>query len=252
MREDHGLGPGHVGCLVDQRLRTNASSEFPVANMTWATPRAATAARMTPAASSAAARAMARRRGAPSPWRRRWSWSRSARRSACQVRLGPDWPVRAVVVPGRRSAGGGLEGGPALLAAHPGLRAAPARPGGLGQDRDGPAHGLVQGARRPGRGVGHPGGRPGRAVVASSAGNHGLGLAYAASKLGARVTVVVPTGASVAGLGPPPVRRAPRPPRRRVPRGRGPRARAGGMGGQPLRLALQRPRRHRRPGHPGA
>src|SRR6516165_4906238 len=39
---------------------------------------------------------------------------------------------------------------------------------------------------------------PGRAVVASSAGNHGLGLAYAASNLGAQVTVVVPTGASAA------------------------------------------------------
>jgi threonine dehydratase len=39
---------------------------------------------------------------------------------------------------------------------------------------------------------------PGSAVVASSAGNHGLGVAYAASKLGARVTVVVPTGASAA------------------------------------------------------
>jgi threonine dehydratase len=39
---------------------------------------------------------------------------------------------------------------------------------------------------------------PGRAVVASSAGNHGLGLAFAASKLGAEVTVVVPTGASAA------------------------------------------------------
>ena len=39
---------------------------------------------------------------------------------------------------------------------------------------------------------------PGRAVVASSAGNHGLGLAYAASKLGAHVTVIVPTGASAA------------------------------------------------------
>jgi threonine dehydratase len=37
---------------------------------------------------------------------------------------------------------------------------------------------------------------PARAVVASSAGNHGLGLAFAAEKLGARVTVVVPTGAS--------------------------------------------------------
>ncbi len=39
---------------------------------------------------------------------------------------------------------------------------------------------------------------PGRDVVASSAGNHGLGLAYASSNLGARVTVVVPTGASAA------------------------------------------------------
>ena len=39
---------------------------------------------------------------------------------------------------------------------------------------------------------------PGRDVVASSAGNHGLGLAYASSKLGARVTVIVPTGASAA------------------------------------------------------
>jgi threonine dehydratase len=39
---------------------------------------------------------------------------------------------------------------------------------------------------------------PGRAVVAASAGNHGLGVAYAASKFGARVTVVVPTGASAA------------------------------------------------------
>ncbi len=39
---------------------------------------------------------------------------------------------------------------------------------------------------------------PGRAVVAASAGNHGLGVAYAASKLGATVTVVVPTGASAA------------------------------------------------------
>ena len=39
---------------------------------------------------------------------------------------------------------------------------------------------------------------PGRAVVTASAGNHGLGVAYAASKLGAQVTVVVPTGASAA------------------------------------------------------
>ncbi|HXZ62713.1 MAG TPA: pyridoxal-phosphate dependent enzyme, partial [Acidimicrobiales bacterium] len=39
---------------------------------------------------------------------------------------------------------------------------------------------------------------PGRSVVAASAGNHGLGVAFAASRLGARVTVVVPNGASAA------------------------------------------------------
>jgi threonine dehydratase len=39
---------------------------------------------------------------------------------------------------------------------------------------------------------------PGRPVVASSAGNHGLGLAYAAAQLRADVTVVVPTHASAA------------------------------------------------------
>jgi threonine dehydratase len=39
---------------------------------------------------------------------------------------------------------------------------------------------------------------PGRAVVGSSAGNHGLGLAYAASKLKADVTVIVPRLASAA------------------------------------------------------
>jgi threonine dehydratase len=39
---------------------------------------------------------------------------------------------------------------------------------------------------------------PRRAVIGSSAGNHGLGLAYAASKLGAQVTVIVPQHASAA------------------------------------------------------
>ncbi|HUC04048.1 MAG TPA: pyridoxal-phosphate dependent enzyme [Acidimicrobiales bacterium] len=39
---------------------------------------------------------------------------------------------------------------------------------------------------------------PGRALVTSSAGNHGLGLAFAASELSARATVVVPTTASAA------------------------------------------------------
>jgi threonine dehydratase len=39
---------------------------------------------------------------------------------------------------------------------------------------------------------------PGREVVGASAGNHGLGLAYAAAVLGARVTVIVPRLASAA------------------------------------------------------
>jgi threonine dehydratase len=39
---------------------------------------------------------------------------------------------------------------------------------------------------------------PGREVVAASAGNHGLGLAYAAAKLEAKVTVIVPRLASAA------------------------------------------------------
>jgi threonine dehydratase len=39
---------------------------------------------------------------------------------------------------------------------------------------------------------------PDRAVVGSSAGNHGLGLAYAASRLNAAVTVIVPQHASAA------------------------------------------------------
>jgi threonine dehydratase len=39
---------------------------------------------------------------------------------------------------------------------------------------------------------------PGREVVGASAGNHGLGLAYAAAELGARVTVIVPRLASAA------------------------------------------------------
>jgi threonine dehydratase len=39
---------------------------------------------------------------------------------------------------------------------------------------------------------------PGSAVIASSAGNHGLGIAYAARLLGAQATVVVPASASAA------------------------------------------------------
>ena len=91
-----------------------------------------------------------------------------------------------------------MEGGAPVPRGHAGRGDATAGIRRGGQARDAPADGLVQGARRAGRGGGHLEAEPGRAVVASSAGNHGLGLAYAASKLGARVTVVVPTGASAA------------------------------------------------------
>src|SRR5271170_4423891 len=39
---------------------------------------------------------------------------------------------------------------------------------------------------------------PGGAVITASAGNHGLGVAYASNLLGVRATVVVPANASVA------------------------------------------------------
>jgi threonine dehydratase len=42
---------------------------------------------------------------------------------------------------------------------------------------------------------------PSAPIVAASAGNHGLGVAFAAERLGARATVVVPTGASEAKVG---------------------------------------------------
>ena len=48
--EDHRLGPGHVRGCAPSSAAMKASWEFPVANMACATPRAATAARMTSAA----------------------------------------------------------------------------------------------------------------------------------------------------------------------------------------------------------
>jgi hypothetical protein len=81
---------------------------------------------------------------------------------------------------------GGVGGGAPLSGRHPGGGGAPAGPERLAQDRDVPAHRLVQGARRPGRRGGDAGRRPRPEVVAASAGNHGLGLAYAAAELGAR------------------------------------------------------------------
>ena len=57
--EHHDVAPGHVGSGADQLASTKAIWELPVANMAWATPLSATAARRILAASSAAARAMA-------------------------------------------------------------------------------------------------------------------------------------------------------------------------------------------------
>ena len=96
------------------------------------------------------------------------------------------------------------------------------------EDRDAPAHGLVQGAGRPGRRVGHAGGgsRPcrgrllGRQPRARS-GLRGLQAGRAGDRRRAHGSV------RGEGLGAPAVRRAPRPPRRRLPRGGDARARAG-------------------------
>ena len=138
---------------------TKASWEFPVANITWALPRASTAARMTSSASSAAARAIAASVGvdshgravdAPGPCPH---GAQHARR-----RLGQTGPVRDVVPPGPAQHGGGVEGGAPLPRRDAGGRRPAAGADRVGQGRDGPAHGLVQGARWPGGGVGHAGG----------------------------------------------------------------------------------------------
>ena len=171
-----------------------ASWELPVANITWAMPRAATASAMRPRASSAAARAMA----ATSAWTCTVMPSKVrvpvCTGSACQARLGQTGAVRDVVLPGpdhleaawkavRRFLAvtpvvGVPQLGPSVL-----VKVETVQPTGSFKVRGGLAAVSATLERD-----------PGRAVVASSAGNHGLGLAYAASKLGADVTVVVPTG----------------------------------------------------------
>ena len=90
---------------------------------------------------------------------------------------------------------------------------------------------------------------PGREMVGASAGNHGLGLAFAAARLkdtghGDRA----PVGLGGQGVRSPAVRRATGPPWGGLQRGGGARARPGGPGRSPLRLALQRSRCHLRSG----
>lgn len=119
-------------------------------------------------------------------------------RSACQARLGQTGPVREVELPGPRHREAAWEVVRRFLAVTPVVGAAQlgpsvsvkvetVQPTGSFKVRGGLAAVAAT--------LAHD---PGRAVVASSAGNHGLGLAFAASKLGATVTVVVPTGASAA------------------------------------------------------
>ena len=168
--------------------------------MAWAVPRAATAARMHGSglvgggAGHGGHIGVDLHRGAvdgPGP--------RSARRSACQAPPRSDW-VRCATwsspVPAHREA--------AWKAVRRFLAVTPV----VGMAQLGPSVSVKVETLQPTGSFKVRGGLaavsatleqdPGRAVVASSAGNHGLGLAFAASKLGATVTVVVPTGASAA------------------------------------------------------
>ena len=235
------------------RACTKASWELPVANMACAVPRAATAARSTAARLVGGGPGHGGHVGVhlhggavngPGPG---LHGVQHARRASARLE-----PVRDVELPGPGPSGGGVEGGAPL----------PRRDARGGRAPAGPSVSVKVETLQPTGSFKVRGGLaavsatleqdPGRAVVASSAGNHGLGLAFAASKLGATVTVVVPDRRlGGQGVGPPAVRRAPRAARRGLPRGRDPRPRAGGQRREPLRLALQRPRRHRGPGDAG-
>ncbi len=190
---DHGTPA--VACTSS---RTKSNCELPVANMAWAVPRASTAARRTSAASSAAARASADASACTVTVAFPACIVPGCTRSACQARLGQTGPVRDVEVPGPAQLEAAwkavrryLDVTPVVTAPQLGpsvsVKVETVQPTGSFKVRGGLA--AVSATHED---------EPGRAVVASSAGNHGLGVAYAASKLGAQVTVVVPTGASAA------------------------------------------------------
>ena len=126
--------------------------------------------------------------------------------------------------------GGGVEGGAALPGrdAH-GRHARSSAPAVSAKLETAPAHGLVQGARRPGRGVGHARGGAGprrrRLVGRQPRARPGL-RGLQARRPGDRRRAHGRVGGQ--GLRPPAVRRATRPARRGLPRGGDPRARAGG------------------------
>ena len=157
----------------------------------------------------------------PARWRRRRSGSRSARRSACQAPPRPDWTRARRALPGSGPHRGGVEGGPPL----------PARDPGRGTPQLGPSVSVKIETLQPTGSFKVRGGLaavsatleddPGRDVVASSAGNHGLGLAYAAVQArrpGDRGRAHRGLGGQ--GLGAPAVRRPAGAPRRGLPRGR--------------------------------
>ena len=221
------------GCRVTS-ASTKASCELPVANMAWATPpclhggtqdRGGLVGRGT------------RHRGhvgdgrAPAPARTPWRWdghiAQHARWASDRLE-----PMRAGRLPREVQSRPRVGGRAPAPRGDAGGAGPPARPERLAQARDVPADRLVQGARRPGGRGGDAGDEPGREVVAASAGNHGLGLAFAAAELGAKVTVVVPRlRLGRQGVGAPAVRCAAGPPRRGLQRGRGARARSGGREG---------------------
>ena len=175
--------------LRDQRASMKASCELPVANMAWATPRASTAARMMAAAWSAAARAMA----ATSGWTSTWAWSyatagrRTVMRSACQWSSARLEPMREVAPPRPGAVRRRLGRGAPVPCGHPGGARTPARSGHVRSSSrrcNRPVRSRCEAAwrrwRRRWRQI------PPAPSSASSAGNHGLGLAYAASKLQGR------------------------------------------------------------------
>ncbi len=175
--------------------------EIPVANMAWQTPRASTAARMMDDACVAAASASVSIRvgvdgdtgaidlsdGRSGHAAQHASW-RAARLEAMRAVARPEkaqfeaaWEVVRRFLPVTPMVGA-PQLGPGVT-----LKVETVQPTGSFKVRGGLAAVAATLAAD-----------PGRAVVASSAGNHGLGLAYAAAQLKAQVTVIVPRLASAA------------------------------------------------------
>ena len=172
----------------------------------------------------------------------------------------PDWAGAQRGAPRPGPPGGGVESGAAFPSRHARRRRPPAGALRLAQAGDRPADGVVQGARWPRRRVGHTraGSRPRRRGVVRRqprARTRLCGVEAGRSRHRRR-----PQGClGGQGVRAPAVRRAPRAPRRRLPRGGDACPRARRPRREPLRVAVQRSRRHRGPvdggpraGRPGA